>query len=81
VGRGNRTTDHTKVAEPETPSRSVAVTVTVQVPSLPPTPEMVPFDAILMPGGSPVAVKARACDALESTACTANDTAAPLGLR
>jgi len=63
-----------------TPSVSVAVTVTVQVPSLLPEPEIVPFGAILMPGGSPVAVNVRACDALESTACMANDTVAPFGL-
>ncbi len=33
-----------------------------------------------MPGGSPVAVKVRVWDELESTACMANDTAAPFGL-
>ena len=38
------------MAVPETPSLEVAVTVTVQVPSLLPEPEIVPFDAILMPG-------------------------------
>ena len=42
-----------------------------------PEPEIVPFDAIVMPGGSPVAVKVRVCDALESTACMANDIAVP----
>ena len=45
-----------------------------------PEPEIVPFEAMVMPGGSPVAVKVRAWDALESTACMANETAAPLGL-
>ena len=32
-----------------------------------PEPEIVPFDAIVMPGGSPVAVKAGVCDELDTT--------------
>ena len=45
-----------------------------------PEPEIVPFEAMVMPGGSPVAVKVRVWDALESTACMANDIAVPFGL-
>ena len=45
-----------------------------------PAPEIVPFDAIEMPGGSPVAVKVRVCAELESTADIGNETAAPFGL-
>ena len=45
-----------------------------------PEPEIVPFEAMVVPGGSPVAVKVRVCAALESTACTGNETAAPFGL-
>jgi hypothetical protein len=48
------------VAVPVTPCESFAVTVTVYVPSVVPVPEMVPFGAIAMPGGSPVAVKVSA---------------------
>src|SRR3984957_10708961 len=74
------TTDHTKVAVPDTPFVSVAVTVIVYVPSVVPEPEMVPFDAIEMPGGSPVAVKVRVWAELESTADIGNETAVPFGL-
>ena len=49
-------------------------------PSVLPEPEIVPLAAMLMPGGSPVAVKVRVWDGLESWAFMVNDTAAPLGL-
>ena len=46
------------VAEPEYPAESVAVTVTMDIPLVSGFPEMTPVaDAMLSPGGSPVAEK------------------------
>ncbi len=59
-----------KVARPEAPVESVAVTVTLEVPAAVGVPVISPLPLIDSPAGSPAALYARVCPAPESVACT-----------
>src|SRR4051812_22481950 len=59
-----------KVAEPEAPVASVAVTVTVEVPAVVGVPEIRPAELMDRPAGRPLAEYVRVCPEAESVAWT-----------
>src|SRR5438876_10356182 len=66
-----------KVAAPDAPVPSLAVTVTLELPAAVGVPEISPEELMLSPAGRPVAVKVRVCPEAESLAAICRLTAVP----
>src|SRR4051812_22232567 len=68
---------HVKVADPDAPVPSLAVTVTLKAPAVVGVPEISPEELMLSPAGRPVAVKVSVCPEAESLAAICRLTAVP----